>query len=80
MIKRSGNVPSCADSPVAKMQSYRGARKQGFKPEEILEKGDIKMKIALPAGSQAAEDYLEMAKVNGFDWFDVGGASPLNFP
>jgi len=38
------------------------------------------MKIALPAGSQAAENYLEMAKENGFDWFDIGGASPLNFP
>jgi len=38
------------------------------------------MKIALPAGSQAAENYLEMAKENGFDWFDIGGASPQNFP
>lgn len=38
------------------------------------------MKIALPAGSQAAENYLEMAKENGFDWFDVGGSSPQNFP
>ena len=33
------------------------------------------MKIALPAGSQPAENYLEMAKENGFDWFDVGGSS-----
>ena len=38
------------------------------------------MKIALPAGSQVAENYLEMAKENGFDWFDVGGSSPQNFP
>ena len=38
------------------------------------------MKIALPAGPKAAENYLEMAKQNGFDWIDIGGPSPENFP
>jgi sugar phosphate isomerase/epimerase len=38
------------------------------------------MKIALPAGPKAAENYLEMARDHGFDWIDIGGPSPDNFP
>ncbi len=57
---------------------FAGFGKEGL--GEILRKEKIEMKIALPAGRQAAEDYLEMAKENGFDWFDVGGSSPKNFP
>ncbi len=38
------------------------------------------MKIALPAGPKAAENYLEMARGHGFDWIDIGGPSPANFP
>ena len=38
------------------------------------------MKIALPAGPKASENYLEMARDHGFDWIDIGGPSPENFP
>jgi sugar phosphate isomerase/epimerase len=38
------------------------------------------MKIALPAGPLAAEHYLEMARDHGFDWIDISGSSPENFP
>ena len=38
------------------------------------------MKIALPAGPMAAENYLEMARDHGFDWVDISGSSPGNFP
>jgi sugar phosphate isomerase/epimerase len=38
------------------------------------------MKISLPAGPMAAEKYLEMARDHGFDWIDISGSSPGNFP
>ena len=38
------------------------------------------MKISLPAGPLAAENYLEMARDHGFDWIDISGSSPGNFP
>jgi sugar phosphate isomerase/epimerase len=38
------------------------------------------MKIALSAGPKAAENYLEMARDHGFNWIDISGSSPENFP
>jgi sugar phosphate isomerase/epimerase len=38
------------------------------------------MKNSLPAGPLAAETYLEMARDHGFDWIDISGSSPGNFP
>ena len=38
------------------------------------------VKIALSAGPQAAEKYLDFARTHGFDWIDISGSSPENFP
>jgi sugar phosphate isomerase/epimerase len=38
------------------------------------------MKISLPAGPKGVENYLELARNNGFDWIDISGSSPENFP
>jgi hypothetical protein len=38
------------------------------------------LKMAFSAGPKAAEDYLEMARNQGFDWIDISGSSPGNFP
>lgn len=56
-------------------------KKQGcLSPISSLEARKRIMKIALPAGPKAAENYLEMARDHGFDWIDIGGPSPENFP
>jgi len=38
------------------------------------------LKIALPAGPKAAENYLEMARDHGFDWIDISGSWPETIP
>jgi sugar phosphate isomerase/epimerase len=38
------------------------------------------MKMALSAGPQAAEKYLDFARTHGFGWIDISGSSPENFP
>jgi len=38
------------------------------------------LKMAFSAGPKAAEEYLEMARNQGFDWIDISGSSPGNFP
>jgi fructoselysine 3-epimerase len=38
------------------------------------------LKMAISAGPKAAENYLEMARDHGFEWVDISGSSPGNFP
>ena len=38
------------------------------------------MKTSLPAGPKGVENYLELARNHGFDWIDVSGSCPENFP
>jgi sugar phosphate isomerase/epimerase len=38
------------------------------------------MKISLPAGPKGVENYLELARNHGFQWIDISGSSPENFP
>jgi sugar phosphate isomerase/epimerase len=39
-----------------------------------------KVKISLPAGPKGVENYLELARNHGFEWIDISGSSPANFP
>jgi sugar phosphate isomerase/epimerase len=38
------------------------------------------VKTSLPAGPKGVENYLELARNHGFDWIDVSGSCPENFP
>lgn len=38
------------------------------------------MKISLPAGPKGVENYLGLARNHGFEWIDISGSSPENFP